>query len=851
VRLTPGTRIGPYEVVALLGAGGMAEVYRAKDTRLGRDVAIKVVSEALGADGAFLERFEREAKLAASLAHPNVVALHDVGFHDGKPYFVTELLQGETLRERLARGPLPSAVALEFAAQIAQGLAAAHERGIAHRDLKPENVFITRDGHVKVLDFGIAKLVGAAQGAVAHGLLDETLSSSGSSTGTGMVLGTPGYMSPEQVQGDPVDARTDFFSLGVVLYEMLSGRRAFAAGPVVESGYAILHNEPEALPANVPSQVAQVVQRCLQKDPGRRFQSARDLAFNLELVRTSTGSTDSTRAPTSPPTNPAGWRRGAWPVAALLAVLCSGAIMYFAGRATRLPTPSVQSLISRLGRVSAGRFNPDGRIIFSAAWEGQPLELFAQSAGSPEAQPLGLRDMALLAVSKTGELAVLLRPSLGPNGVLFGTLAVVPGAGGTPREIAELVTWADWSPTGELVVVLFRKGRMHLEYPLGRKLFETNGLLVNPRVSPTGESIAFSDTGTLKLLDRKGETHTLAPFPQGLGLSLAWTPRGDEIWFTKPGGAAIWAAGTRAGENRLVYQGVSQLALEDISPEGRVLVNASETRREVAFAPAGKSFEKRLSVYNSDLVALSEDARQVLMSSEQAGINLQPTDGSPPLKLGPGAALALAPDSKWVLAQQDSDDMVLLPVGPMAPRKLGVGDMEVNQAGFLHDGNRIAFIGRHQKDPEYSLFTMPLDGGTPVAVSDAGVFGHELIQISPDDRLVATMDVRGTLTLYPLDGGAPVPLTDLGDLAEAVAWESPGLLWVRPKPYRELPNRILLYDVTERRVLRERAFSINDAMGILAVEHTLSTPDAGAIAFDYERVLGHLYLLDGLFGPRR
>src|SRR5450755_3203569 len=263
----------------------MAEVYRAKDTRLGRDVAIKVVSEALGTNEAFLERFEREGKLAASLAHPNVVALHDVGFHDGKPYFVTELLQGETLRDRLAKGPPPLATALEWAAQMAQGLAAAHERGIAHRDLKPENVFITRDGHVKLLDFGIAKLVESAQGATPHGLMDQTVSPSGSSTGTGMVLGTPGYMSPEQVRGDAVDVRTDVFSLGAVLYEMLSGHRAFAAGPVVETGYAILHNEPEPLPEAIPPAVVQVVRRCLEKDVARRFQSARDLAFYLELLR--------------------------------------------------------------------------------------------------------------------------------------------------------------------------------------------------------------------------------------------------------------------------------------------------------------------------------------------------------------------------------------------------------------------------------------------------------------------------------------------------------------------------------------------------------------------------------------
>ncbi len=194
----------------------------------------------------------RESKLAASLAHSNVVVLHDVGLHDGKPYFVTELLQGETLRERLAKGPIPMATALDWAAQMAKGLAAAHDRGIVHRDLKPENVFITRDGHVKLLDFGIAKLLEATQAVTSHGLMAETVSPFGSSTGTGMVLGTPGYMSPEQVGGDPVDARTDFFSLGAVLYEMLCGRRAFPAGPVVESGYAILHREPESLPPSVP-----------------------------------------------------------------------------------------------------------------------------------------------------------------------------------------------------------------------------------------------------------------------------------------------------------------------------------------------------------------------------------------------------------------------------------------------------------------------------------------------------------------------------------------------------------------------------------------------------------------------
>jgi non-specific serine/threonine protein kinase len=285
VRLANGTRLGPYEVVAFLGAGGMAEVYRARDTRLGREVAIKVVSEALGGQEVWLERLEREAQLAASLNHPNVVSLHDVGVHDGRPYFVTELLEGESLRERLLRGPVPMVLALEWAGQVAQGLAAAHERGVVHRDLKPENLFITRSGHVKLLDFGIAKLVEAVQrGTAPHPMMDQTLPPAIGATSTGVVLGTPGYMAPEQVRADPVDERADLFSLGAVLFEMLSGGRAFPGGNFVESGYAILHEEPAPLPSTIPAAVAAVVSRCLEKEPERRFQSARDLAFNLKLT---------------------------------------------------------------------------------------------------------------------------------------------------------------------------------------------------------------------------------------------------------------------------------------------------------------------------------------------------------------------------------------------------------------------------------------------------------------------------------------------------------------------------------------------------------------------------------------
>ncbi len=754
MRLTPGTRVGPYEVVSLLGAGGMAEVYRAKDTRLGRDVAVKVMSEALSADGDLLERFEREAKLAGSLNHPNVVALYDVGLQDGKPYFVTELLQGDALRERLAKGPIPVALALDWAAQMAHGLAAAHERGIVHRDLKPENVFITRDGHVKVIDFGIAKLVEVAREAAPHGLLDETMSPSGARTGTGMVLGTPGYMSPEQVRGDPVDARTDFFSLGAVLYEMLCGKRAFAASSVVESGYAILHADPEPLPASVPTPVAQVVQRCLEKDPARRFHSARDLAFHLDLLRSPTGALTPvvTRAL---PAQPARWPHWLLPTVGALAALGLAVGTYVVGRASRPPMPAVEMTTFRWGRLSAGRFNPEGRVVFSAAWSGQPLEVFTRPAGSNDAQPLGLRDAALLGISGKGELAVLLHPRL-VDAVERGTLAIASAAGGAAREIAEDVEFADWSAQGELAVVRFIGGRRQLEYPLGTPLFETAGWILNPRVSPDGDTVAFLHAEQpfapqeAVLVDRRGKVRSLSGLAgHGGGTGLAWTPSGAEVWASTTD--ALWA--TRlSGSWRLAYQGVYEMRLEDISRTGAVLVDAQDSRRDLTFVPPDGQHQRQLSwadrVY---LAALSNDGGQVVFSTYADGFFtfIEATDGSPPVKLGPGYALALSHDLKWVLSRPDDyrEDLSLLPVGPGAPKPLAFPDLDVAGARWLRDDKHLLFAGRPTSDKQFRLYSIALEGGGPKRISETPVHQY-FFEVSQDDHFVAARGLDDIVTIF-------------------------------------------------------------------------------------------------------
>ena len=297
--LTSGTKLGPYEIQSPLGAGGMGEVYRARDTRLDREVAIKVLPESFARDADRLRRFEQEARTVAALNHPNILGVYDIGQHQGSPYMVCELLDGETLREKMNDGPMPQRRAIEYASQLAEGLAAAHDKGVVHRDLKPENVFVTKDGRVKVLDFGLAKLArieeARAQGA------EGATATVPAHTMPGMVLGTAGYMSPEQVRGKEVDARTDIFAFGAILYEMLSGQRAFKGESSIETMNAILKDDPPELETDkleLSPGLERIVRRCLEKEPARRFHSARDVGFALEAISgTSSSSAVKPRAP--------------------------------------------------------------------------------------------------------------------------------------------------------------------------------------------------------------------------------------------------------------------------------------------------------------------------------------------------------------------------------------------------------------------------------------------------------------------------------------------------------------------------------------------------------------------------
>jgi serine/threonine protein kinase/Tol biopolymer transport system component len=376
VALNSGTRLGPYEIHSAIGAGGMGEVYRARDARLGRDVAIKVLPAAFSNDPERLNRFEQEARAAAALNHPNILAVYDVGTHDGSPYIVSELLAGETLRERLSQGALPVRKAIEHAVQICHGLAAAHETGITHRDLKPENIFLTTDGRVKILDFGLAKLT-QPEPALAN---MSALATTPPNTVPGVVLGTVGYMAPEHVRGLPADHRSDIFAFGAVLYEMLSGRRAFRGDTAADTMTAILKEEPPDLPTTgrqSPPAVVRIVDRCLEKNPAARFQTASDLAFALDGLSSQSGPLETTMVIAASSLRRSR-ERLAWGVTALvLAVLLALALPANLDLREATPTalPELRTEIVTPSTANPFEFalSPDGRqMVFIDSADGPP-----------------------------------------------------------------------------------------------------------------------------------------------------------------------------------------------------------------------------------------------------------------------------------------------------------------------------------------------------------------------------------------------------------------------------------------------------------------------------------------------
>jgi Tol biopolymer transport system component len=865
--LTMGTAVGPYEILAPIGAGGMGEVYRARDPRIGRDVAVKVLPSTASGEPERQRRFEKEARAAGALNHPNVLAVYDVGTHDGVPYIVSELLEGETLRRRIGGSPLPTRKTLDYAVQIARGLAAAHEKGIVHRDLKPDNLFVTKDGRVKILDFGLAKL-GDEHSVALAGPASE-LSAAETATGTlpGSLLGTLGYMSPEQVQGHIPDARSDIFAFGAVLFKMLTGRRAFKVPTAPETLTAILNEDPLETPAeeDMPPGLERVVRHCLEKSPDERFQSARDLAFALEAL-SGAAETVSTRAPR--PEGEGRRRRAAARAAALL--MAAGLGLAAGWGLWQREMPGFSQLTFRAGLISSARFSPDGQtIVYSAAWDGGPLGLHAMRPGETVSRPFGPTSARVLSISPSGEVAIQLLGEGTPAAqwlIRSGTLARVPLAGGTPREMLEDVLSADWSPDGStLAVSRLVEGVWRLEYPIGNVLYESDERITIVRVSPGGNCVAFLEevpaggsftSGRISVVDRAGERTSLF---EGWGtVGIAWSASGREIWTHAYEGSR--ARSIRAvsldGKSRLVAQlGGAENYLADVSRDGRVLFAETHGRHTILARPPDEDRERNLSwLHDSSLVDLSRDGQFVLFNEILSGAgrrfhtSVRSTDGSPAVRLGEGYGLALSPDDRWALAltgQGPSAEFVLLPTGAGDTRRLSEGlPEEILGASWLPDSSGFVFSGS-EPGATARLFQLSIEGGRPQPLTDPA---DDLVLpvLSPDGETIAAHDVLyDDVVLVRRRSGGFYPLVGTEKGEQAVEWSSDGEAVYVYQPDR-LPVELFEVDIASGQRRRLEGIVQGDLTGIDGDVILEVTPDARSYAYSFYRPLDELYLIQGL-----
>ena len=851
--LTSGTKLGPYEIQSSIGAGGMGEVYKARDKRLNRDVAIKVLPSSYSADSERLQRFAQEARAAAALSHPNILSIFDIGDDGGAPYVVSELLEGETLRDRLRNGPLATRKAIDYAAQVTRGLAAAHEKGIVHRDLKPENIFITNDGRVKILDFGLAKLTRPEVADSADTLTQQV------GTDAGTVMGTIGYMAPEQVRGKPADARSDIFAFGAILYEMLSGKRAFRGDSSADTMSAILKEDPPELSEtnrNVPPALERIVRHCLEKNPAERFQSARDVAFNLDaLTDISTPSRSGVRAiPEEKSAN-----RWILPLAGAALLVASWAAVYAIAHRGSTANPTFHEITFRNGTIWDARFAPDGQTIFyGAAWDGRPQEIFSTRFDSTDSRSVGLTPAQILAISSKGEMAIAQNPIATVPFAQTGTLARVALAGGAPREVLEGICWADWTPDGQSLAVIRQNSGINtqLEFPAGTVIYAPEGWVSHVRFSPSGnylgiiDHLASGDDGRVVIIDPHGNHKANSSFYSSVE-GLAWSPNGNEVWYSAvPAGSArsIYALGLD-GKERLIYRSPGGLTIHDISKDGRVLLTADKSRISISGLAPGETHERSLSWFDWSLLTdMSADGNVIVFSEtgEAVGANysifMRKTDGSPAVRLGDGGFGFLSPDGKWVVSQDRSPaKLVLLPTGVGEPKDLTDAKTDHFSPAWLPDSKAIIYSTAEPGHGPRTYF-LEINGGTPRAITPEGTAGG---LITADGKNVLTRDAKGQRWLYPIAGAEPQKFNLQIDPDERLMGFSPDgkTLLVRTRSVPAKVNRINL-ETGKRELWRE--ITPADPAGIQSIVGIRFSADGKAYAYSAGRVLSDLYVVDGL-----
>lgn len=893
----PGHQIENYRIIRLLGSGGMGEVYLADDIRLKRKIALKVLPPHFTVNPDRVRRFEREARAASALNHPNIVTIHEIGESNSVHFIATEFVDGKTLRQLINEKPLKLRESINVALQVAGALSAANSAGIVHRDIKPENIMIRPDGLVKILDFGLAKLTDMP--VTGAELETPTLLQSK----PGLVMGTVQYMSPEQARGKNVDARTDIWSLGIVIYEMVTGKVPFAGETTGDIIAALIRDEPESIRATVPDvplELEEVVKKALTKDLRRRYQTISEFLTDLQrlkdqiklqaLERTGSGgallsSKDSATAQTTTPprfrsTDPQAQQKTGWlpsktslkwtiPVAIGLILLVSMAVVRSLNRRS---TPSSvrltqgRQITNRDGFISASRFAPDGkRIIYSAGIDGKPAELFFTDVDGSPSRSAGIQSAALKSVSRTGKIAVLFNFELNWSDGYNGTLAILPPDGGKPEIIADGIDDAAFAPDGNTFAII-KSGMMEkqLEYPIGQVLHKSEGWMSYPRFSPKGDKIAFFEhpigdaSGSIIVFDlasqRESKILTDWKFLKG----LAWNPNNNEIWFG--GGKLVKHLSINAvslsGQLRTdVYEVPAMGArIEDISEDGKILINQG-TNHSTMTVVEGKS---KTNAINSQFAwstsaDLSTDGKTLLYyesgyeSSDPSVENtsyLRKLDSSENIKLGPGKALALSPDSKSALALQTKPQpqLVILSTSGLEAKILPNREMkEYHYGSFFPDGRHILFTGVEARD-DAAIRSYVQDINT----GDVRPLTEELtvaLRVSPDGKSVITLHPDGIYYIQPLAGGEPTPIPELDSGDEPIQWSDDGRAVYVIGP-GEFSNKIYRVNLSTGKRRQVKEIDPENKVGLVGLElkpgGILITPNGKVCVYTYWILLQQL-----------
>lgn len=868
--LPSGTRLGPYEILSPLGEGGMGVVYAARDSRLERKVALKVLPDRVAKDALALARFEREAKALAALNHPAILSIHDFGTAGDLAYAVMELLEGETLRGVLKHGPLLPRRVAELGAEVARGLAAAHDKGLIHRDLKPENLFLTAAGTWKILDFGLAKSLlpdtsaepsdltptGGSDGptlALPHGPASDL-------TQEGVLVGTMGYFAPEQIRGLGVDSRADLFTLGIVLYECLLGEKPFRGGTNFEILSAILKDEvpewPQGLQDRIPRALERVVRHCLEKEPGRRYQSARDLAFALESIEA--------KATTHPirleRTVPRVGMRNLGLGLLLFGVGAGIGALWPTSRTAPLQVTSFRPITQERGTLHGARFIPGTPdIAYSATWGTERATLYLRPTGPGLGRIVDGADGLVLSVSSSGEALGLADPMLS-HGCLVGRLFSLSLAGGAPREWVEDAWAAEAGKVpGDFAVVLGKwGGNLRLEWPLGRTLLEGPDLLRCPRIHQERlalfrDSKGLMEDGHLLLLDRTGNPKVLAPIEGFTG--LAWGPGGKELWVsTFRDGESTFQAVDLTGRTRTLLKHAGRLELLDVEASGRVLAVHHSFQRQAFGGVAGFKAEQDLGWMDAQtMLGLTRD--QVLLgrvgdwSRSEGHLYLRPLSGGAAKDMG-GLRYhgTLSQDGRWIATFSDDPvrTLVLVPTGPGTPRRIPIPDFSGydTRAELLPDGKSALLWGVRDGKP-FAWYRLDLESGTCRSITPDGAnfFVYQTI-LSPDSQWMEFNTPKGHF-MARTDGTdlRPVQGIDRRDAVSGWTSDSRGLILF---DRNRLPAPVTRLDPATGSRTPLMALRPSDPVGISGIQGLQVATDGRSYAYNVVRKQSILYLVEGL-----